>query len=60
MTLTAWRTWDGNVPPASLETAAAFFPQPVQLMLEGEPFVLAPYDLWKEKVKRQQAEEKTP
>ena len=46
-------------PTATLERAPDFFPGPVQVMLEGQPFVLAPYDLWKEKVKlRQEKEEK--
>jgi hypothetical protein len=58
MTHAAWKTWNGEVPIATLETAADFFPEPIQVMLEGQPFVLAPYDLWKQRVKRRQEEEK--
>jgi hypothetical protein len=58
MTRAAWKTWNGQVLSATMETAADFFPKPVQVMLEGQPFVVAPYDLWKEKVKRRQ--EKQP
>jgi hypothetical protein len=60
MTLAAWTIWDGDVTSATIETAADFFPGPVQVMLEGEPFVLAHYDLWKENVKRRQEQEKVP
>jgi hypothetical protein len=48
---------DGPVRAASLATAASFFPEPVQVVLERQPFVIVPYDLWKEKVKSRQQEE---
>lgn len=58
MTEAAWRALNGEVVAASLETAAGFLPQPVQIVLAGQRFIIAPYDLWKEKVKlRQQQEE---
>jgi hypothetical protein len=60
MTLASWKTWDGDVSSTTIEAVADFFPRPVQVMLEGEPFVLAPYDLWKENVKRRQEPEKIP
>ena len=57
MTAAAWQALNGEVAPASLETAADFFPEPVQTVLEGQHFVIAPYNLWKEKVKQRQQEE---
>lgn len=57
LTEAAWSTLDGDVIPVSLETAAHFFPQPVQIVLEGQRFIIVPFDLWKEKVKRRQPEE---
>jgi hypothetical protein len=60
MTHAAWETWNGEVPSATLETAADFFPGPIQVMLEGQPLVLAPYDLWKQRVKRRQEQEEKP
>jgi hypothetical protein len=57
MTEAAWQALNGEVAMASLETAAAFFPRPVQIVLEGQRLVIAPYDLWKEKVKQRQQEE---
>lgn len=57
MTEVAWRALNGEVATVSLETAAGFFPKPVQIVLEGRRFVIAPYDLWKQKVKQRQQEE---
>lgn len=57
MTETAWRALNGEVATASLEAAADFFPKPVQIVLEGQRFVIVPFDLWKEKVKQRQQEE---
>jgi len=57
MTAAAWRALNGDVATASLETAAGCFPQPVQIVLEGQRFVIIPFDLRKEKVRRRQNEE---
>jgi hypothetical protein len=54
MTEAAWRALNGEVATGSLEMAAGFFPKPVQIVLEGQRFVIAPFDLWKEKVKQRQ------
>jgi hypothetical protein len=57
MAKAAWRRLNGEVPTASLETAASLFPQPVQITFEGQDFVIVPFDLWKDKVKKRQQEE---
>jgi hypothetical protein len=57
MAKAAWRRLNGEVPTASLETAASLFPQPVQITFEGQDFVILPFDLWKDKVKKRQQEE---
>jgi hypothetical protein len=58
MTKSAWSALNGEVVTVSLETAADFFPKPVQILFEGRHFVIVPFDLWKEKVKQRQKEEK--
>jgi hypothetical protein len=40
-----------------LETAAAFFPELVQIVFEGRRFVVVTFDLWKDRVKRRQEQE---
>lgn len=57
MTEASWRALNGEVATASLETAGDFFPDPVWIVFEGQSFVIAPFDLWKEKVKQRQHEE---
>jgi len=54
MTKAAWQKLNGEVESASLETAASFFPQPVQIVFEGQDFVIVPFDLWKENIKQRQ------
>jgi hypothetical protein len=42
---------------ASLETAAELLPRPVRIVFGGRSFIIIPYALWKELVKRRQKEE---
>lgn len=58
MTETAWRTLNGDVGMASLETAAEVLPKPVHIVFAGHHFVIVPFELWKEKVKQRQQEER--
>jgi hypothetical protein len=60
MTEAAWRILDGDVPTASLEMAAGFFPKPVKFTVKERRFIVAPYDLWKAMVKKQQEKEAQP
>jgi hypothetical protein len=48
---------NGAVKEATLETAAGFFPEPVQIVFEGRRFVVVTFDLWKDRVKRRQEQE---
>jgi hypothetical protein len=57
ITEASWRVLNGEVATASLETAANFFPNPVQITFEGQRFVIVPFDLWKDKVKQRQKDE---
>lgn len=54
MTEAAWRILDGDVPTASLETVADFFPRPVKFTSKDRSFIALPYDLWKARVKKRQ------
>lgn len=57
LTEAAWHDLNGPVTAATLETAAGFFPAPVQIVFEGQRFVVATFDLWKERVTRRQQRE---
>jgi hypothetical protein len=58
LTEAAWHKLNGEVPMADLDTAADFFPDPVQIPFSGQNLVNAPYEIWKVKVKKRQQEEK--
>jgi hypothetical protein len=57
LTEEAWHDLNGAVTAAALETAADFFPEPVQIVFEGQRFVIVTFDLWKEREKRRQQQE---
>lgn len=52
-----WRELNGEVIISSLETVTKYLPQPVQIVLQTQRFIVVPFDLWKEKVKERQKEE---
>lgn len=54
----AWHVLNGEVAKVSLDTAANYLPKPVEIVFEGQRLVIAPFDLWKEKVIQRQNEEK--
>ncbi len=55
LTRAAWDALDGGVRQADLQEAADLFPQPVQITIQGNTFVVVPYETWKDKVKARQA-----
>lgn len=57
LTEESWHDLNGPVKAATLETAADFFPEPVQIVFEGRRFVVVTFDLWKDRVKRRQERE---
>ncbi len=54
LTQEAWEDLNGEVTAAKLETAADFFPEPVQIMFENRRFIILTFESWKERVKRRQ------
>jgi hypothetical protein len=57
LTEETWHDLDDAVAKASLETAAEFFPEPAQIVFEGQSLIVVTFDLWKDKVRRRQQEE---
>jgi hypothetical protein len=57
LTEESWRTLDGEVVPAALESAAQALPNPVQVVFQERRFVIVPYENWKARVKQRQQEE---
>lgn len=52
-----WRELNGEVITTSIETVTNYLPQPVQIVLQSQRYVIIPFELWKEKVKERQKEE---